>query len=169
MYVCLWQSANLAKRKLVLHWRKPVGKIYIIVLERERRGKRAHYLSLAQVQTATNSTKLQLMYGYNYFKNGGECKKFPFSQNTQCGHLLARTQTPEGPTVVNLWSFNVVWQQVVKSVIRIRLLPPNISSSPVPQINHRVLDIIPVHSIYYRYRVYNSTEKIVFNVLLIFV
>lgn len=56
----------------------------------------------------------------NRFQNGGECKKFPFSQNTSCGHLLARAQTPEGPVAVNLWPFNVVWQSVfVQSATRL--------------------------------------------------
>lgn len=72
----------------------------------------------------------------NHFQNGGECKKFPFSQNTPCGHLLARTQTPEGPATVNLWSFNVVWQSVsVPSASATFVTVEYVST-----VNHQVLD-----------------------------
>jgi len=51
-------SANLAKRELVLHWRKPVGKIYIVLYDYRREGGGTHYLGLARIQTASESTKL---------------------------------------------------------------------------------------------------------------
>lgn len=130
-------SANLAKRELVLHWRKPVGKIYIVLYDYGYgvEGERTIWAWLESKQPR-NPLNCSLCMD-NHFQNGGECKKFPFSQNTPCGHLLARTQTPEGPVTVNLWSFNVVWQSV--SV-------PSASATVVTVeydfiVNHHVLDI----------------------------
>lgn len=92
----------------------------------------------------------------NHFQNGGECKKFPFSQNTPCGHLLARTQTPEGPMTVNLWSFNVVWQSV--------LVPPASATFVTVEYfiaNHHVLDICIYYTI--TNTIYNNMSNPFFN------
>jgi len=77
----------------------------------------------------------------NHFQNGGECKKFPFSQNTPCGHLLARIQTPEGPVTVNLWSFNVVWQSVSVPSASASATFVSVEYITIFVVNHQVLDI----------------------------